>query len=256
MKAASAVRFSNVFVIGAPYSGSTLLGRLLDSHSRIACGGELGLLGPAIANGRACSCGEPIARCPVWQRLLAMLPGRTHGEHRPADYERVRAALDAEVLVDLSKSLCWRMVRWPWSSWWKSATGFLYLVRDPRAVIASSLRRNQALADALRKHFKWAPRFERLAAAHPERSLVVHYEDLCRAPEAELARICDWIGVAYEPGMRRPGEHAHHFAHSSTSPYTQSWVNEIRLDERWRSELAPAVRGEVERHMQRLKLAA
>ena len=245
----SAVRFSNIFVIGAPYSGSTLLGRLLDSHSRIACGGELGLIGQAIANGRPCSCGRPIPGCPAWRQLLRLMPGRTYREHRPGDYDRVRAALDADVLVDLSKSLCWRMVRWPWSPWRKSATGFLYLVRDSRAVIASALRRNQTLADALYKHFKWAPRFERLVAAHPGRSLVVHYEDLCASPAAELARICGWIGVAYEPGMQRFGEREHHFAHASRSPYTRQWSSEIRLDERWREELRPPVRAEIERRM-------
>ena len=139
---------------------------------------------------------------------------------------------------------------WPWSAWWKSATGFLYLVRDPRAVIASSLRRNQTLADALRKHFKWAARFERLAVSHPERTLVVYYEDLCAAPELELRRICRWIGVAYEPGMRRPQEHEHHFAHSSSSPYARFWADGIRLDQRWRDELEPDVLAEIERRTQ------
>jgi hypothetical protein len=236
--------------MGAPYSGSTLLGRLLDNHSRIACGGELGLLGQAIANRRPCSCGRPIAGCPFWQQALPSLPGRTYREHRPADYDRLRATLDAEVLVDLSKSLCWRMVRWPWSRWWNSPTGFIYLVRDSRGVIASALRRKHPLADALRKHFKWARRFERLAASHAERTLVVHYEELCAAPVAELRRICRWIGVDYEPGMRGPQEHEHHFAHSSSSPYTHSNAGEIRLDERWRDELEPAVRAEIERRAQ------
>jgi len=246
----SAVHFRNVFVLGAPYSGSTLLGRLLNSHSRIACAGELGLLGQAIDNRRPCGCGRLVTECPFWQRLLPLLPGRTHREHRPADYQRVRAALGADVLVDLSKALCWRMVRWPWSPWWNASTGFLYLVRDSRAVIASELRRRHPLAEALRKHFKWAARFERLAVSHPERTLVLHYEDLCAAPELQLRRICGWLGVAYEPAMQQPQEREHHFVHSSTSPYARSWSDEVKLDQRWRDELMPAVRSEVEQRMQ------
>jgi hypothetical protein len=241
--------FRNVFVVGAPYSGSTLLGRLLAGHSRIACAGELGLLGQAIANRRPCSCGRLVPDCPFWRRLLPSLPDGSHRKYRPTDYERVRSALNADVLVDLSKALCWRMVRWPWSPWWDSPTGFLYLVRDSRAVIASDLRRDQPLAGVLRKHFKWARRFEDLAVAHGERTLVVHYENLCAAPEVELRRICSWIGVPYEPGMARLVEREHHFAHSSRSRYAQSLANEIRLDERWREELAPSVRAEVERRM-------
>jgi len=236
--------------MGAPYSGSTLLGRLLDSHSRISCAGELGLLGQAIASRRPCSCGRPVTDCPFWRRLLPLLSGRSYREYRPADYERVRAALDADVLVDLSKALCWRMVRWPWSPWWNSATGFLYLVRDSRAVIASELRRKHPLAEALRKHFKWAARFERFAVSHPERTLVLYYEDLCATPELELRRICRWIGIAYEARMERPHEHEHHFAHSSTSRYGRSWSEEVRLDQRWRDELEPAVCAEVERRAQ------
>ena len=246
----SAVSFRNVFVMGAPYSGSTLLGRLLDSHSRVACAGELGLLGQAIATRRPCSCGRLVTDCTFWQKLLPLLPGRTHREYHPADYGRLRAALDADVLVDLSKTLCWRMARWPWSPWLNASTGFLYLVRDSRAVIASELRRNHSLAETMRKHFKWAERFERFAVSHPERTLVLYYEDLCAAPELELRRICRWIGIAYEPRMLRPQEHEHHFAHSSTSPYARSLSDEIRLDQRWRDELAPMVRTEVERRAQ------
>jgi len=246
----SAVGFRNIFVIGAPYSGSTFLGRLLNSHSRIACAGELGLLGQAIANHRPCSCGRLVTDCPSWQKLLPLLPGRTHREYRPTDYDRLRAALGADVLVDLSKALCWRMMRWPWSPWRNASTGILYLVRDSRAVIASELRRNHPLKQALDKHFKWAVRFERLAVAHPERALVLHYEDLCATPELELRRICRWIGVAYEPGMKRPHEHEHHFAHSSTSEYARLWSDEIRLDQRWRKELEPGVLAEIEQRAQ------
>src|SRR5262249_35838093 len=185
-----------------------------------------------------------------WQKVLPSLSGRTHRDHRPADYARMRAALDADVVVDLSKSLCWRMVRWPWSPWRNASTGFIYLVRDSRAVIASELRRKEPLAKALHKHLKWAARFERLAVAHPKRTLVVYYEDLCAAPELELRRICEWLGVAYEASMLRPGEHEHHFAHSSTSTYTRSFVEQIKLDQRWRDELDPAVLAEIERRTQ------
>ncbi len=241
--------FRNVFVLGAPYCGSTLLGRVLDNHSRIACVGELGLLGQAIANRRACSCGRLIPECEFWRPILAWWPGRTHRDYRPADYEDLRAALQADVLIDLSKSLCWRMLRWPWSRWWDSPTGFLYLVRDSRAVIASDLRRNEPLDAALAKHFKWERRFERLAASHRERTLVVQYEKLCAEPEAELRRICCWIGIDYEPRMARLEGQEYHFAHSSRSAYARS-LGEIRLDLRWRSELTPAAQGEIERRMQ------
>jgi hypothetical protein len=247
-------RYRNVLVLGAPYCGSTLLGRLLDSHPAIVSGGEFGLLGAAIDSGRPCSCGRPVLECPFWQKAMPALRVRSYKDYRPADYERARQALGAQVLVDLSKSLCWRMLRSPLSAWRRSPTGFIYLVRDSRAVIAADLRKGDPLDAALAKHFKWARRFERFAEKFAGRALVLFYEDLCTQPEAELRRVCDWLGLPYDARMLRPQEQEHHFAHSSTSSYTKSQASEIRLDERWRRELAPELATRIEEKMRGLKL--
>ncbi|HUS24344.1 MAG TPA: sulfotransferase [Candidatus Binatia bacterium] len=245
---------SSLLVLGAPYCGSTLLGRLLDTHPRMACGGEFGLLGQAIANGRPCSCGLPVTECPFWQKTMPALRGRSWRDYAPADFARVRAVLGVDVLVDLSKSLCWRMARMPWSAWRREGA-FIYLVRDSRAVIAADLRKGEPLDAAMAKHFKWAARFERFAARHPDRTRVMHYETLCTQPEAELRGLCQWLGVPFDAAMLDPSAQAHHFAHSSTSSYTKT-QKEIRLDERWRAELSPDLVTRIEQRMRQLPLEA
>jgi hypothetical protein len=51
--------------------------------------------------------------------------------------------------------------------------------------------------------------------------------------------------------MLRPAERVHHFVHSSASGYLKA-SNEIRLDERWRSELAAADIAAIEAAMARI----
>ena len=60
-----------VYVVGCTHSGSTLLTRILNQHSRIFSAGELQYLdrcwGPT---GRPCACGEHPVRCPVWGEVF------------------------------------------------------------------------------------------------------------------------------------------------------------------------------------------
>ena len=49
----------------------------------------------------------------------------------------------------------------------------------------------------------------------------------------------------------RPADAVHHFVHSSRSDYLKG-LNELRVDERWRTELSAPDRRRVERAMSRL----
>src|SRR5690349_22780473 len=81
---------------------------------------------------------------------------------------------------------------------------FVILVRDGRDV-ALSLKRmpfgpNNAWAAA-----QWWARGiragRRAAADHPDAVLTVRYEDVAGAPQTEVPRICDFLGVAYHDDM-------------------------------------------------------
>jgi len=78
----------------------------------------------------------------------------------------------------------------------------IHVMRDPRAVIASQKRRWRtplALATAIWSVYVGAGREH--GRRHRDRYLEVRYEDLVYETEATLRRVCDFIGVDFEPGM-------------------------------------------------------
>ena len=243
-------RFSVVFVVGVARCGSTLLGRLLDMHSRILCVGEILRTDLALETELPCGCGAKIPECPFWKPLLPALQRETKlaaRRFRADTFRKLARAHGREVLVDLSKTRAWRLAR----RWKDADVGFVFLIRDSRGVMASTARGGKDIDHPLRRHRKWMRRFQRFARKRGERCLTLHYEDLCRAPRAELEKVSGFLGLEFEPAMLRPAEKDHHFVHSSTSGYLKA-SNEIRLDERWREELPAEAIREVERVMRKL----
>jgi len=158
-----------LYIGGTGRTGSTLLDRLLGSAPGWLSGGELAFLWRfGLTRSGLCSCGAPVADCPVWSEALAAtnaevpfdaermvrLRRRFRSEHMPlmasrrfterrldsleefpAVVERLyRAVCDvtgSRVLIDSSKEP-------HYSSILRRRTGldiyFLHLVRDPRAV--------------------------------------------------------------------------------------------------------------------------
>jgi hypothetical protein len=228
-------RFRLVFVIGVAHCGSTLLGRLLDMHPAIFCGGEMMRISRAMTIGKPCACGRPIGECSFWKPLIPNLgrAARTYRGFTRRIYERVRESAGSDLVLDLSKTLAWKRTRW----WRRKDVGYLFLIRDSRGILSSSRRAGKEIEGSLRKHRKWIRRLARFARNRYGRVLTVYYEDLAGNPERELRRMTDFLGLPYLPAMLRPADQVHHFIHSSVSGYLKG-TNEIRVDERWRGELS------------------
>jgi hypothetical protein len=241
-----------VFVVGVAHCGSTLLGRMLNMHRRVLCVGEMARIHRSLREGRPCGCGQALASCELWSRFLPEIESTGAVDFRrfsPRLYDRIAEIAEKDVIVDLSKTRVYRMTRW----WLDRGQRYIFLVRDPRGVLASVVRAGKDLDNALRKHKKWTSRLQRFIGRKGERALRVYYEDLADRPEAELRRICDFIGIEFVPEMLRPAEKRHHFIASSVSDYLKG-SNEIRLDERWRTELSHEQVNRIERMMSRQKL--
>jgi len=244
-------RFPLVAVVGVGHSGSTLLGGLLNAHPRAVCVGEFARVGKALELGSACGCGRATAECPFWKPLLPRLAGERGHDRRdltPELYDGIRRHAGADVLVDISKTLGWRMAQRP--AWRGADVGFLWLVRDTRGVMASPHRQGKPVVAKLPRHRKWIGRLEGFMAKQGERGLTVFYEDLATNPEAELERICAWMGLELDPAMLAPGDVAQHFVHANPMSFLGRG-NAVRLDERWREELPADVRTEIEACMRR-----
>jgi len=117
-------------------------------------------------------------------------------------------------------------------------TRVIHLVRDGRGVTRSAVRNlgrkveegARSWAASLRSAERVEKRFS------PERWLTVRHEDLCRDPEAELGRIFRFLGV--DPGVRVQNFRAVE-QHIIGNRMRLSATSEIRLDERWKTELTP-----------------
>lgn len=192
----------DAYLIGPPYSGSTLLGNALNGHPRIFHSGEVSRL-PEFGLGppaRECMVCRVLGRdCPVWDSGLADRIARA-GPGAAATL--VREATRADVVVDSSKHVDWlRLVMRDGPS------------RDPRVIVtvrhpyafAASVRRTDGLAawqaanmwrdtvyDALRELGRASIPF-----------LVARYEDFALSPEPVLRRICDFLSLPFDPRCLR-----------------------------------------------------
>jgi hypothetical protein len=243
-------RFPLVFIVGVGHSGSNLLSRMLERHPAITCVGETAFVDYALQQEVPCTCGAALADCPYWGPLLPLLAGRRgdydHRRFRPELFAKLRERAGAEVLVDNSKTRAWRIARrWP-------NVGFLLLVRDSRGVMAAALRSGGELDHVLPRHRKWIRRVGKLPKKRPENTLVLRYEDLALEPERELRRVTAFLGLAFDAALLAENRKPYHFLYSKKTGALDKG-SRVELDERWRSELAPADVERIERTMRRVR---
>jgi hypothetical protein len=79
---------------------------------------------------------------------------------------------------------------------------FIFLLRHPGAIARSRQKYKGEGADEL--VIKYVEALEAARQTHDGHT--VRYEDLTENPERELRRICDFLGVAYEPAMLDYGQ--------------------------------------------------
>ena len=135
---------------------------------------------------------------------------------------------------------------------WFPGGRIIHMLRDPRAIYVSDLRRRRGHPGSL--PFRIARRVPPLLAAillvqttlawqesllrsrknrhrHPDRYLVVRFEDLVTDPRREVERVCRFIGIPFEEGMMDRVVVSHGHALGSAGFDAQA-------AERWRGELS------------------
>lgn len=192
-----------ILVIGCPRSGTTLLERILGSSPDVAPGGELEMLR------LACLDFTPPSPARV-DGFVKVMGGEGPARHRVADvYVRklVHRFGRADGVVDKG------LVNYLYIGALALAlpqARILHIRRDPMDVAWSCFRRR--FHDGL----AWSYDFESLAAfmrvyedmtAHwsrllPERLLTIEFERLVSDPEAETARVFDFVGIERPPDWR------------------------------------------------------
>jgi hypothetical protein len=110
---------------------------------------------------------------------------------------------------------------------WPNAR-FIHIIRDPRDVARSIVQMGwagnvwSAVDTWIEAETLWDKLRQQLT---PDRCIEVRFEDLVNRPAAELARLCDFIGVRYTPQM---------FSYAATSTYS---LPDKRMAQSWRSSM-------------------
>jgi sulfotransferase family protein len=187
-----------VYIGGYGHSGSTLLEYLLTASPHVlACGEVTSVLREHGWKNR-CTCGERIPQCPVWGPIFAKsetLEGMTQQSLIEALASRDRGA--HAMLIDSSKT-AWRSLATPFrlGRHFGQDFQFLHLVRDPRAVSWSAVKkaarrgsRPFALLRCAIAALAWSIAnlaCEVFSWRYPGRYLRVRYEDVARSPRKAI----------------------------------------------------------------------
>ncbi|MCK6555689.1 sulfotransferase [Candidatus Binatia bacterium] len=251
-----AVEFSGtrlILVIGPPRSGTTLLMRMLAAHSQIYSRAEPHLLTPLAHLGYYDTVDaapyDHLQAAQSVREFVADLPG---GESDYLDacraymdtlYGRMLAARGGGKRFFVDKTPANALVL-PFIGKVYPTARYVVLTRHPAAVFGSyansffdgdydAARRFNPILD------RYVPAMARFLRARTVPLVQVGYERLVQQPEAELRRVCEFLGVEFEPKMIDYGEQRFE-AGGLGDPVTVNRQTRPVTDsvDRWASELA------------------
>lgn len=152
-----------------------------------------------------------------------------------ATYAAIREVSGAECIVDSSKGYLRGISiyqRYP------ASTRLVLLARDGRARLYSGLKtghnRRQTVRGWRTYYDHALPLLKKRVA--PEHIIHVRYEQLARNPLAETRRLCEFLGLSFDPLMLDFRQKASHVANGNDMRLVNS--DAISLDERWHSNLS------------------
>ncbi|MEV0587052.1 sulfotransferase [Nonomuraea sp. NPDC050310] len=188
-----------VFLLSSVRSGSTLLRVMLNSHSQVHSPIETHFRRAAV----------DLTTDPVRQAMGLL--GHVHNDLEHLLWDRILhrelSRSGKPVLVEKTPSnvFAWRRI----ATCWPDAR-FVFLLRHPLSIAQSWHEADpdkRPMDEAVRRTHHYMTHLEEARAHLP--GPTVRYEDLVAAPEAELRRLCDFLGVAWEPGMLTYGDKEH-----------------------------------------------
>jgi len=210
-----------IFLIGTPRSGSTLLARMLGSHSAIHNRPEAHLLTPLAHLGYYGTVQkapyDPFNVTEAIHDVVADLP-RKEADYLDACraytdviYSRLLTGSGKDLFLD--KTPAYALVLHFITKLYPKAR-YVVQTRHPVAIFSSyassffdgdykvAQNHNPILN-------RYVPAIARLLRDRPVPLVHVRYEDVVRAPAAALEAICTFLGLPFEPGMVEYGKHEH-----------------------------------------------
>ena len=248
-------------IVGCGRSGTTLLRNILDTHSKLAVAHEAHFLAPMARDREKYVTAGSLDIDAFLTDLFADPNFRRQG----LDEADLRRALESENPADFSAA-----VRVVYAGYARAHGGkpyygdktpgyvkhipllarlfpeasFIHIIRDGRDVALAYIERDEwgprTVSEAA---LYWDGRVregrmagERLGAS---RYLEIKYEDLVEHPEEVLVRICDFLGLEFEPGMLSFHEKGDRFAATTATPeaFTKLALPVTRGLRDWRAQM-------------------
>ena len=152
-----------------------------------------------------------------------------------AVYAAVRKVSGANCIVDSSKGYLRGISVYKREP---SSTRLILLTRDGRGRLHSVLKNGHSRSSAVLRWRGYYNHAMPLLEKHVpfDAVLNVKYEQLARYPEVEVRRICEFLGMPFDPLMLRFRHKVSHVANGNDMRLVDS--SEIVLDEEWRSGLS------------------
>jgi hypothetical protein len=236
------VRTLPIIVGGFYRSGTTLLRRLLDAHSRIHCGPEVKFFKDLWGD----YLDDPLGHV----RLFSTLPSLGL---EPDEIRNIfgRAFVEAHELAARKAD----KIRWAdknpenvlyleqWQHLLPNGFAFIHVVRHPMDVLASLLEIGfpKAVPSIFEDKVKFLGTFLdagfRYETLHPGTSLRVRYEDLVAAPATALEHLFNWLGEDFETQVLDNFNHAERGQGIEDPKVTTTASVHDRSVGRWRIDL-------------------
>lgn len=216
-----------IFIIGAPRSGTKLLRALLNNHPDISLGTEGNFVSALLTRfGVAADVSQPY----IWSKIYSLVSQNVYhqiktgqglglSEQSFLDVLNARAEQRNIIWADIFEILLRAYGPDPKARLYGDKSHgylndvaqlrmvfenvrFLYIVRDPRdqALSAFKLWGRHPLRSA-QHWYAAAHQADKLGFATANDVLTVRYEDLTSSTDSELARICTFLEVPYQPEM-------------------------------------------------------
>jgi hypothetical protein len=251
-----------VYILSTNYAGSHYLSLMLGSHSQALHLGEVKRLRfpDESLRRRACYLCRNKPECALFAGITSV---------NLADiYTTVFSRAPATVLVDNSKNTFWARCYLDDDRFTKK---YIHLIRDPRALVRRWMltfttpkqklnQRLRVVKETPRRTLpvmlgspatvyldKWLLRnreISRFIAENKLDSIVTTYEDLATNTGGELTRLCDWIGLDFEPAQMDYWNFHHH----GTQKKDYAGKKERIFDLRWKEFLKPGVAARITRY--------
>jgi hypothetical protein len=191
-----------IYIAGYGYSGSTILERILASHSQIIGCGEMHNLLSDFNIKEICSCGSSLEDCSLWKNVYA----HHLKDNTSVDSINVFSILsentsDEIVFICDSSKTTWGTMLRPYKLSKNHEVYLIHLCRNGKSCLSSILKRkgNSGMAfKALSTGIHWS--IANLMAYwfqmnKPNRYFRLKYENLINNPESSIAPLFEYLGL-------------------------------------------------------------